>query len=444
MPPFVFNLILFVLGAVTGAFANWAIYNLCYDERGPISPWSSPGEKASKRNWLDYVPIIGWFFLRRDDTYHGTLHWVRPLAIELSLAAGAVWFYHWQMSGGLIAGQSVVNPFTPENYEIWFSGHALLIVLMVIATFIDFDEKTIPDWITIPGTVMALLFAAFWPEFRLPEVGNNPAGAGQVAKWITFHSNSSTPFPTWHQDWRGFALVVSTLGIWAFALLDTTPFFFRFMWKAFRKSPSRFICLTIAFMLQPQRKTECKIRKSNRRSLIPKILLMGGIFVGLCLLSAYIFILPPTRWDAYFGAVMGLGFGGAMVWLVRIVGGYAMDQEAMGFGDVTLMAMIGAFLGWQAALLTFALAPFAAMLIAVAQLILTRRNDIAFGPYLCLSALFLLLFWNPAWDKVRFSIFGWGITLFYALLGGLVAFGLMLAAIHAFKVRYIYDDESEG
>ena len=40
--------------------------------------------------------------------------------------------------------------------------------LMLVATFIDFDEKTIPDEITIPGTLLGLLFAALWPDSHLP------------------------------------------------------------------------------------------------------------------------------------------------------------------------------------------------------------------------------------------------------------------------------------
>ncbi len=444
MPPFVFNLMLFVGGAVTGSFVNWAIYNLCFEERGPISPWSPPGDKASKRGWKDYVPILGWLQLRRDDSYHGKLHWLRPMLIELSMAAGAVVFYHWHMGGGLIAGQTVLIPIRPENYEIWFSGHALLITLMMIATFIDFDEKSIPDWITVPGTVAALLFAASWPEFRLPEVVNNVGGIGRLTQPITFHSNSLMPFPSWHHDWRGFALVCSTMGIWAFALLPTTPLLMKFIWKVLRRNPSRIFSWTVAFVLQSPRTTECKIRKSNRISTLPYIFTMGTIFVLLCGLAAFVFIRPNLAyWDSFFGAVMGLGFGGGMVWLIRIVGGYALDQEAMGFGDVTLMAMIGAFLGWQAALLTFAFAPFAALLIAVIQLIAKRKKDIAFGPYLCLAALFLLIFWESIWNRMRFSVFSWGCWLFALLFGALFLFGLMLGAIQMYKRRFVYVDEIE-
>jgi len=49
------------------------------------------------------------------------------------------------------------------------------------------------------------------------------------------------------------------------------------------------------------------------------------------------------------------------------------DEEAMGFGDVTLMGMIGTFLGWHASLLAFFLAPMAAILIVLVQRTLDGR-----------------------------------------------------------------------
>ena len=71
----------------------------------------------------------------------------------------------------------------------------------------------------------------------------------------------------------------------------------------------------------------------------------------------------------------------------------------MGFGDVTLMAMIGAFLGWQAAFLIFFLAPFTALLIAATQRILTGERHIAFGPYLCLAAVIVMVGWDAVWTR---------------------------------------------
>jgi hypothetical protein len=106
-------------------------------------------------------------------------------------------------------------------------------------------------------------------------------------------------------------------------------------------------------------------------------------------------------------------FGGGLIWAVRIVGSSALGQEAMGFGDVTLMAMIGAFTGWQATLIIFFLAPFAAVLISVTQWLLTRRKDIAFGPYLCLAALFTVVDWGDIWMRSAGRVFelGWFIPV---------------------------------
>ena len=132
-----------------------------------------------------------------------------------------------------------------------------------------------------------------------------------------------------------------------------------------------------------------------------------------------------------------------MIWAVRIVGGHALGQEAMGFGDVTLMAMIGAFLGWQATLIVFFLAPFAALFISVTQWLLTRRRDIAFGPYLCLSACFLVVCWPFVWEKVG-HIFAMGSFIPAAVAVGLALMGVMLVGLKWLKETLLgYDDELE-
>ena len=78
----------------------------------------------------------------------------------------------------------------------------------------------------------------------------------------------------------------------------------------------------------------------------------------------------------------------------------------MGLGDVTLMGMIGAFLGWQAAVLTFFLAPFLGLTHAAWKLMtyLGKRlsgrqlssadREIPYGPYLSMAAASLLFVWR--------------------------------------------------
>jgi hypothetical protein len=121
-----------------------------------------------------------------------------------------------------------------------------------------------------------------------------------------------------------------------------------------------------------------------------------------------------------------MAMGGGTIWAVRIVATRALGQEAMGFGDVTLMAMIGAFTGWQPTLIIFFLAPFSAVVIAVVQFLLTRRRDIAFGPYLCLSTVVWILHSGPLWKQYGLPIFslGWWVpgigAAGLALMGGML------------------------
>jgi prepilin signal peptidase PulO-like enzyme (type II secretory pathway) len=159
---------LFVLGMMLGGIINWAIYALAWFPR-PISPWQRPHPDAPHRQWADFVPVLGWLGLWRESKLHGAGFWLRPLLVELACGSGLAALYHWEISGQLapplvppIAVPFLVVPPTAIMLHQQFACHALLIGLMLVATFIDFDEKTIPDAITIPG--------ALWPA----------AGSGMV------------------------------------------------------------------------------------------------------------------------------------------------------------------------------------------------------------------------------------------------------------------------
>ena len=78
------------------------------------------------------------------------------------------------------------------------------------------------------------------------------------------------------------------------------------------------------------------------------------------------------------------------------------ETESMGGGDVKLLAMIGAFLGWERALLTFFLAPFFGAIIGVINLVTKKDHTIPYGPFLSLAAI-VSLFWA---DKIIILVFG--------------------------------------
>jgi hypothetical protein len=120
--------------------------------------------------------------------------------------------------------------------------------------------------------------------------------------------------------------------------------------------------------------------------------------------------------------------GGLTVWLVRWVAGTALGVEALGFGDVTLMAMVGAFLGWQPAMIGFFLAPMIALLFVGIRYLITGDNQTAFGPYLCAAVQTTLLFWDNLWNHYFQDMLEvLGPLVFQILFAGLLLMGGLLA-----------------
>lgn len=109
------------------------------------------------------------------------------------------------------------------------------------------------------------------------------------------------------------------------------------------------------------------------------------------------FAIAHPHWHGFLVSLTGLVVGGGIVWTVRILGEFVLKREAMGFGDVVLMAMVGSILGWQPVVLIFFLAPVPAISIAILSLVLRRRDEIPYGPWLSLATLLLLLTWPHVW-----------------------------------------------
>ena len=131
--------------------------------------------------------------------------------------------------------------------------------------------------------------------------------------------------------------------------------------------------------------------------IIPDELSLGGLAAGIILS-----FLPGGEWkDSLIGVFLGGGFLLATAFLYEKLRG----AEGMGGGDVKLLAMIGAFLGWQGVLLTLF---FGSFLGAIGGLIAMRKSSeglrtaIPFGPYLCAAALIARYFGEWIW-RMAFS-----------------------------------------
>ncbi len=169
-------------------------------------------------------------------------------------------------------------------------------------------------------------------------------------------------------------------------------------------------------------------------TIVPASITNLGIFLGLAIGAAFPEIRPEpsTATTALGGLWVGLKgvlVGGGLIWVIRVVGTFAFRREAMGSGDIHILALIGAFLGWQAAVLTPFLAAFVGLVPAVWKLAsylgkrLTGRKyrstdrEMPFGPYLSIAALALMLAWPWAWPGVFQSYFDTISMLFWFVLG---------------------------
>mgnify|MGYP002622973751 CR=1 FL=1 len=118
------------------------------------------------------------------------------------------------------------------------------------------------------------------------------------------------------------------------------------------------------------------------------------------------------HWHGLAWSLTGAAAGAGGVWIVRGVASAVLGREAMGLGDVTLMGMIGSFLGWQPVVFVLLLAPLVGLLtgplLSRAMVRLSSRAAeegkdasprpyVPFGPFLCLAAYLVMASWRWLW-----------------------------------------------
>jgi len=145
---------------------------------------------------------------------------------------------------------------------------------------------------------------------------------------------------------------------------------------------------------------------------IPDQVSEGGIVIGL--LFALIFpsvMNEAARLHGLLDSLAGMIAGGGCIFILKISGTIMFRKKierlgiesAMGEGDIYLMAMIGAFLGWKLVLLTFFIAPFFGAVAGIILKIRDGRDIIPYGPHLSLAALVAMFFGDGI---LRFFLYG--------------------------------------
>lgn len=121
---------------------------------------------------------------------------------------------------------------------------------------------------------------------------------------------------------------------------------------------------------------------------IPDVLSVGGTVAGF-LLS---FVSTRVDWT---GSIVGILAGGGFFYLIAFAYHAVRKQEGLGGGDIKLMAMIGAFLGWRGVIFTVLTASIVGT--AVGFVVMSRKRKgmntmLPFGPFLALGAAAFVFF----------------------------------------------------
>ncbi len=463
--------VLFIIGAVLGSWTNWFVDRYCWTPRfrSPWRVWPTdfldkinavrPERKRRKKEKstslepfaktrLDFVPILGWFSLARLAPQVEALpneqrlpglesgrFWLRPFFVELCSAFGVCWLFWWEVEAQMLRPDGVgLEPW--NTVALRFAVHVVLLIFLSAAALIDIDDMIIPDILTVPGTLLGLSLAALLPQTLLPateirtEVTPAPYSqdkniAQQYDVKFSVSPNavplnlcSPNPIPKSWEKTDGserrtrLGIMFACWAFWCFAMTDRVWYFklpFKkaamIFWRRWSRSPNTALWIKALF-------------------LFPLVFLIP--------IAAFNLYKPPDSWSWFpldsihlYSALIGMAVGMGLIWGTRLIGGAALGREAMGFGDVTLMGLIGAFVGWQSCILIFFLAPVAGLLLWVLNAAVGRGREVPYGPFLCLATAMLIVGWSRVWTQTALIFeLGWIVGL--VMLICLVLLGVLL------------------
>lgn len=398
----VYIVFFFALGACVGSFLNVVVWRLPRGE-SLVSPPSHCPKCGRPLLWYDNIPILGWIKLGGKCRFCGQPISPRyPIveAVTASLFAGYyVCFFllnvgpcpdpgspHGGWSDALVDRRMELTLHWPI-----FALYLATLCVLLAASLIDAELYIIPlELLWFIGTVGVIVHAIVDTP-RMPGALNaSPAGAAMAAGGL-------------------IGLLVSLLLVRlrriprSFA--DGGP-----LMEIDREAYERELAAAKEKGTEPPAPppdyTPAQVRSEIRKEMLFLLppLALAGLFAVLALKCG-----PVSRaWSAFaghywasglLGSILGGLVGGFVVWLTRILGTLAFGREAMGMGDVHLMAAVGAVIGAGASTVAFFLAPFFGLVLAIYLIATAHKRELPYGPYLSMATAFVMLFYCPiaAW-----------------------------------------------
>ena len=295
--------------------------------------------------------------------------------IEVAVMAATVGLWWWEVRCQGLSPDATPAGVAGSVLLSRCAAHTVLGLLLAAAAWIDIRYRVIPDCVTVPGVILGLVVVWLMPDVLLPigcEVTRSyapPLIAADVLGWFG-GLRTQVPPPWMDGSPRLLGLVVPTAIFLAWWVVCTAP-----------------------FLVPVEPASAGSPPPSPRRRIEPRNVIL---LAGLAAIVAAWFV-GGDRFRGLQSALVGLAVSAGLVWSIREGASRSLGREAMGLGDVTLMAMVGAWVGWQASVLTFFLAAFIGLAHGLMQVVRHRENELPYGPSLCLACAAVIVGWRPLW-----------------------------------------------
>lgn len=242
--------------------------------------------------------------------------------------------------------------------------------LLLYASWTDlFQGMTIPVWVQAAGTLVALIVAA-----SKPEVLYLPAFQGHdfldQSSFLDLYSGTGSRPGRLAALSPSLSSLLWALAIWCF-------------WVFAQASGPFRLCRNM------RRSLNVWLARAVQHSGFVEI--WAQVPIGIAAITAA-WMAGGDHFRGALTALWGLMFGLTFLWLVLIGGRLGAGRTALGFGDVTLMAMVGAWQGWQFIAPIVALSAILGVIIVgsarlLAGTLLKSSPEFAFGPMLALGSI---------------------------------------------------------
>ena len=364
LPHLVQGFFVFAAGACVGSFINLIAWRLPRGQ-GIVQPESRCGACGRSLAWFENIPVLSCLILRGRCRTCGTKFGFEHVLVEVGL--GALFFATYFL---LYAGPWRF-PSTEQSW--WWTRNGPIATLPAMLAILI-------CWSTL-ATVSLIDARTFYVPIRM-------TAAATIAAFVLWRMQALVPsiadaFPRgrWGLDILPVRLCVASVAAMLGLLVSCVLLWRGLIPRSFIDYEQEFIPASV-------------IRLEMFKEFLFLLPIIVAFVIGYWLGNMPII---QARCEAATFGVYGMcsfGFlvGGGIIWFTRIFASLAFGREAMGLGDVHILGVAGATLGWKIATITFFMAPFIALSwLAISgglNRILGKKNrEIPYGPYLAIACV---------------------------------------------------------